>query len=156
MEFFLAQVQLVLPVLGFAFTQPRPAGGDGSTSTGTVQESPVFVMSPVGTHARAQQIDDEFVVFKESTARKHGLPSWTSYKQLRDQLVQEGKLIDSPDPDLYLFADDIPFNSPSAAAAVVFGGNQAGPTVWKTKDGQTYREWQEAKLAQAGVKVGKG
>ena len=56
-------------------------------------------------------------------------------KQLRDQLVQEGKLIDSPDPDLYLFADDIPFNSPSAAAAVVFGGNQAGPTVWKTKDG---------------------
>jgi len=36
----------------------------------------------------------------------------------------------------------MPFNSPSAAAAVVFGGNQRGPMVWKTRDGsQTYRAW---------------
>jgi len=41
--------------------------------------------------------------------------------------------------------EDIPFNSPSAAAGVVFGGNQRGPTVWKTKQGgQTDREWHEA------------
>lgn len=111
-------------------------------------------MSPVGTHAEAQQIDDEFVVFKGSTARKQGISSWTSYKTLRDQLVLEGKLIDDQDLSLYVFAEDVPFNSPSAAAAVVFGGNQRGPTVWKTKEGdQTYREWQEAKLAKAGVKL---
>ena len=30
MEFFLAQVLLVLPVLGFAFTQPRPLTEDGA------------------------------------------------------------------------------------------------------------------------------
>jgi Domain of unknown function (DUF4357) len=70
--------------------------------------------------------------------------------------VQECKLLDHQDPSLYVFADDIPFNSPSAAAAIVFGGNQRGPTVWKAKQGgQTYREWQEAKLAKAGVKVAK-
>ena len=42
-------------------------------------------------------------------------------KTLRDQLVQEGKLLDHQDPNFSVFAEDIPFNSPSAAAAVVFG-----------------------------------
>jgi len=47
----------------------------------------------------------------------------------------------------------VAFNSTSAAAAVVFGGNQSGPQAWRTEDGsQTYRDWQEAKLKQAGVK----
>jgi hypothetical protein len=40
-----------------------------------------------------------------------------------------------------MFAEDVPFNSPSAAAEVVFGGNQRGPVVWRTEDGsQTYRQ----------------
>jgi hypothetical protein len=110
--------------------------------------------NPVGTGARAQEIDGEFVVLKGSTARKQGIPSWTSYKALRDQLVQEGKLADGPNPSLYAFTEDVPFNSPSAAAAVVFGGNQRGPVVWRTEDGsRTYRDWQEEKLKQAGVKL---
>ena len=135
MEFFLAQVQLVLPVLGFTFTQPRPATGTEATATPGGPPSPIFVMNPVGTSARAQEIDGEFVVLKGSTARKQGIASWTSYKALRDQLVQEGKLADGPDPSLYVFTEDVPFNSPSAAAAVVFGGNQRGPLVWRTEDG---------------------
>src|SRR3954463_7612820 len=97
--------------------------------------SPIFAMNPVGTGARAQEIDGEFVVLKGSTARKQGIPSWTSYQALRDQLVQEGKLADGPNPSLYVFTEDVPFNSPSAAAAVVFGGNQRGPLVWRTEDG---------------------
>jgi Domain of unknown function (DUF4357) len=113
-------------------------------------------MSPVGTHAEAQEIDGEFVVFKGSTARKQGLASWTTYKMLRDQLVLEGKLADGPDLGFYVFTDDVSFKSTSAAAAVVFGGNQRGPMVWRAKDGgQTYRDWQTEKLKQAGVKVTK-
>lgn len=114
-------------------------------------------MSPVGTRAEAQEIDGEFIVFKGSTARKQGIASWTSYKTLRDQLVLDGRLTDGLDPALYVFAEDVPFNSPSAAAAVVFGGNQSGPRVWKTRDGgQTYGEWQTEKLRQAGVKIPNG
>src|SRR4051794_39350288 len=154
MAFFLEQVQLVLPVLGFSFTQPRPATGSEATTTPGGPPSPIFVMNPVGTGAKAQEIDGEFVVLKGSTARKQGIPSWTSYKALRAQLVQEGKLADGPNPSLYVFTEDVPFNSPSAAAAVVFGGNQRGPLVWRTEGGsRTYRDWLKEKMKQAGVRL---
>jgi hypothetical protein len=35
-------------------------------------------MSPVGTHAEAQEIDGEFVDFQGSAARKQGIASWSS------------------------------------------------------------------------------
>jgi len=116
----------------------------------------VVLMKPVGIGSRPHEIDGEFVL-KGSTARKQGIPSWTSYKALLDQLVQEGRLADGPNPSLYVFTEDVPFNSPGAAAAVVFGGNQRGPLVWRTGDGsRTYRDWQEEKLKQAGVKLAGG
>jgi hypothetical protein len=90
MEFFIQQVQMVLPVLGFNFTQPRPAvgsvGGDGDTV------SPLFELSVGGAHARAQQVGDDFVVLKGSTARRQGVDSRASYRSLREQLVEEGRL----------------------------------------------------------------
>jgi hypothetical protein len=55
---------------------------------------------------------------------------------------------------LRVFAEDVAFNSPSAAAAVVSGGNQSRPRAWRTEDGvMTYKDWQEAMLKQAGVKA---
>jgi Domain of unknown function (DUF4357) len=38
------------------------------------------------------------------------------------------------------FAKDAEFTSPSAAAAVIHGGNANGLTAWKTEDGRTLRE----------------
>ena len=151
MEFFLGQVQMVLPVLGFSFTQQlvatKPPPG---VSTASVS-SPIFVMNPVGTSATAQEVDGNFIVFKNSTARKQGTASWTTYKAakgLRDQLVADGKIIDAGQEDLLVFAEDVPFSSPSSAAAVVYGGSQNGRIVWRVKDtGQTYAQWQEEKLA---------
>ncbi len=152
MEFFLGQVQMVLPVLGFSFTQQlvvtKPQTGVSTASA----RSPIFTMNPVGTSATAQEIDGNFIVFKNSTARKQGTESWMSYKGLRDQLVTDGKLIDGPGQDgFFIFAEDVPFSSPSAAAAVVYGGNQNGRIVWRVKDtSQTYEKWQEEKLASVG------
>ena len=148
MEFFLGQVQMVLPVLGFLFSQQvvplqtEPGGPTASTV------SPVFVMNPVGTSATAQEVDGNFIVFKNSTARKQGVESWTSYKGLRDHLVAEGKLLDAGQGGLFIFAEDVSFSSPSAAAAVVYGGNQNGRKVWRLKEtGQTYEKWQDEKFA---------
>lgn len=108
-------------------------------------------MDKVGTSATAQEIDGNFVVFKNSTARKHGVESWETYpayRILRDQLVNDGKLRDSEQEGFYVFAEDVPFNSPSAAATVVYGGNQNGRTAWKVKGtNQTYANWQDEKLA---------
>jgi hypothetical protein len=64
---------------------------------------------------------------------------------------------DGLDPALNVFAEDVSFSSPSSASGLVFGGSQRGPIVWWTEDGsQTYREWQEARLKQPGVKVASG
>jgi hypothetical protein len=141
MEYYLEQVQVVFPVLGLTFLQPVPSASP---------QRVVFENTDVGTRARAIESDGEFVVLKGSTARKEGLPSWTSYKELRDELVQVGKLRPSPSSDFLEFAEDVPFRSPSAAAAVVAGGNRNGRLMWRVEGtGQTYAEWQEARLTAA-------
>src|SRR5205814_1179692 len=116
MEFFLGQVQMVLPVLGFTFTQQLPAVLSSTSS-------PLFMMNPVNTSATAREVDGEFIVLKGSTTRKQGVESWATYRTLRDQLVQEGKLVDAGRDGLLVFNQDVGFSSPSAAAAVVYGGN---------------------------------
>lgn len=155
MEFFLTQIRMLLPVLGFSSAQPIPSPKTKLLPKGKSDEedmedaSPLFHMSPVGTSAIAQEVDDEFIVFKGSTARKKGISSWTSYRSLREQLVQDGKLVEDTQEDLLRFAEDVPFSSPSAAAAVVFGGNQNGRITWRTESGKTYAKWQEEKLDKA-------
>jgi hypothetical protein len=155
MEFFLTQIRMLLPVLGFSFAQtissPKskllPKGK--SIEEDTEDPSPLFYMSPVGTSAIAQEVDDEFIIFKGSSARKKGISSWTSYRSLREQLMQDGKLVEDTQENLLRFVEDVPFSSPSAAAAVVFGGNQNGRTTWKTESAKTYAKWQEEKLEEA-------
>lgn len=148
MTYFLDQIQLLLPVLGFTFLQPVPTAEQLLQAQEGDSVSPLFVMSPVGTAATAREFQGDFIVLKGSTARKEGVASWTAYRQLRDQLVQEGQLVPTADDRYYVFQQDVAFKSPSAAAAVVFGGNQNGQLVWKVKDtGQTYKDWTEAKLA---------
>lgn len=152
MEYFLGQLQLILPVLGFTFLQPKPV----ATPPGWISdadESPLFLLGVVGVEARAREIDGEFIVMKGSTARREGTRTWTSYKGLREQLVDEGKLVLSDQPDYYVFTEDVSFSSPSAGGAVVNAGNINGRTAWKTETGETYQQWQEKKLAAADTDV---
>ena len=60
---------------------------------------------------------------------------------LRKRLKQEKGLIKKGQ---YLsFAKDSEFSSPSAAAAVIVGGNAPGPVMWKDKSGKTLKELEE-------------
>lgn len=149
MEFFLAQLQMMLPALGFLFLQPKPSARlqDSQTSA-----SPLFVLEAVGVRAEGREIGDEFVVTKGSTSRKDGVDSWTSYKGLRDRLVAEDRLVDGVDADQYVFAEDVAFSSPSAAASVVLARNTNGRLAWRDAgSGKTYADWQELQLKLAGV-----
>jgi hypothetical protein len=161
-ETFLEHIQLVLPILGFAFTQPKPVVGVGKAEAaavvsgegiGTVVSegaSPVFFMKKrSGAQARAQLVNEGFVVFKGSLARKDGVPSWMFYKELRAELVEAGKLIDSfENPDLLMFTEDVVFSSPSAAAAVVIGGDASGLTEWLEEGTKrSFKDWQAEQLA---------
>jgi hypothetical protein len=88
-------------------------------------------------------------VFAKSTARKKGVPSWKSYKALREKLVADQSLVEQTgDPAVLVFSEDIAFNSPSAAASVVMARAANGRRNWKVKGtGQSYADWQEEKLA---------
>ncbi|MCA9063526.1 MAG: GIY-YIG nuclease family protein [Planctomycetaceae bacterium] len=149
MEYFLEQLQMIMPVLGFTFLQPKPTVTQPNGEAAET-ESPVFCLTAGGAEAKARELGGQFVVFKGSTARREGLKSWTSYKSLRKQLLDEGRLIESAQSEYLVFAEDIAFQSPSAGAAVVNAGNINGRTSWKTAEtGETYQQWHDKKLAAA-------
>jgi hypothetical protein len=70
--------------------------------------------------------------------------------------VEAGR-VDPESPGRLAIMGDVPYNGPGAAATVALGGNQSGPLAWRTEDGTgTYKDWQEAKLKQVGVKASGG
>jgi hypothetical protein len=159
MEYFLEQIQMLLPVLGLLFALPAPIApasfepaiqiNQDAKETGI--ESPTFHMSYSGVNADAQEINGEFVVFKGSTARKANTQTLaSSFVQRREQLYKDGRLVDTGDGDYWVFTQNVPFPSPSTAANVVGGAQLNGRTTWKVKDtDKTYAEWQESQIKQA-------
>jgi hypothetical protein len=145
MEVYIDQLKLVLPILGFDLFKRTAAGIAAAARS---DDGTIFTFTPVGAAATARETDDGFVVLASSTARKGGTETFqTGYRALRDDLVRDGRLINGPSNDLYLFAADIAFASPSAAASVVAARSAAGPREWKVKGtGQLYRDWRAAKL----------
>jgi hypothetical protein len=146
MEGFLSHIELVLPVLGFDFLKSKPlirVIGEVSASN----TSPVFEYFSGEASAKAQEVDGEFVVLKGSTALATPKESWTSYRGLRDSLIEERKLVIVPDRPLYVFAEDVTLKSPSAGAAMVNAGNINGRTAWKvTGTKQTYADWHQSQM----------
>lgn len=149
MEYFLEQLVMMMPVLGFSFLQASPRI---EAAPPTSPDSPLFRLTAAGVRAEARVIDGQLVVLKGSTARKQGVESWTSYRNLRAELIESGRLVEGTDPQMLVFADNVAFDSPSAAASVVLGRNSNGRIEWKTADtGQTYADWQALQLKLAGV-----
>ena len=70
------------------------------------------------------------------------------YGHLREQLINDGRLVATDDPNFLEFAEEVAFASPSAAAAVIKNRNTNGRTSWKlAATNQTLKEWQDAQLA---------
>lgn len=147
MTFFVDQLRLVLPILGFDLFR-RPAGE--AAPVDAADADTVFTFSTAGASATARETDDGFLVLAGSTARKAATETFPEgYRSLRDRLLQDSHLIDGPTPDLYCFASDVAFASPSAAASVVAARSAGGPREWKAKEtGQTYRDWRAARLGE--------
>jgi hypothetical protein len=155
MEFFLEQIQTLLPVLGFDFLRPRPKLAQGHsdlTASFTIHtESPVFVwdVKRYGITARGREIDGEFVVFKGSKARRDWEGAEVSYTKLFHDLLARGILQPAADGQLNEFSVDYAFSSPSAAAAVVAGRPANGRIHWVVEGTkQTYGEWQAEQVSR--------
>jgi len=69
MEFFVAQVTLVLPLVGFDLFRKAPLQAPPSAGC-DVDADALFVFATSGASATARETDDGFVVLAGSTARR--------------------------------------------------------------------------------------
>ena len=149
MEAFLGQLHIVLPVLGVnAIRVRKPA----PTSSIASVDSPVFTLTNKKhkCEARAQQIGDEFTMLEgsqvvatwagtgkaESTKR-----AYASYREQHRKLRADASI--EVRGDVGILTRDVPFGSPSTAAAVALGRSSNGRLEWKCADGSSYGDWGE-------------
>jgi hypothetical protein len=109
-----------------------------------------FEIKGKGAHAQGSQSQNGFTVVAGSTATKQLTNAFKAKPwgpNLRENLVKLGVLIDSG--DVMTFTQDYEFDSPSAAAVIVYGNPMNGRTEWKTKSGKSLKEIQEAEVHSA-------
>ncbi len=147
MEFFLAQLQIMLPVLGVNAIRVRPSR---APVTPEPAESPVFTLKNprTGVDASAQQIDGEFTVLAGSRVVPvwHGVGKATStqrayagYRAQHEGLLADGSIV--AEGGTGRVTRDIVFSSPSTAGAVALGRSCNGRLEWVSPDG-TFGMWE--------------
>ena len=158
MEYFIAQAQIILPVLGVNILRSAAAadGAAPGTPTPARSSSPLFtlLLKKDGIAGRAREIDGEFTVLEGSGARV----AWTgpehAYKALHQRLVHDGVLVPEPGGASMRFARDQVFASPSAAAAVIAGRQANGRVDWKIDgSGTSFGSWQDRGIDQAADQI---
>lgn len=163
MEYFLEQLQVLLPVVGIDLLRGRDRSHAGPntkqvqmwSSSDASLASPVFELAnrKADVHARAQVVDGEFTVLEGSrvagrmrdprqqndqTARQY-----SGRERVHQKLLDEGAIVVNAD-GIGQLTRDVIFSSPSAAAAIVQGlASSNGRTAWKVPGGLTYGEWED-------------
>jgi len=155
MEYFIAQAQIVLPVLGiniFRSAAIPPAPSVVAVGLPAVaHSSPIFEFRQKNGElvATSQEIDGEFTVLEGSIARLSWSGIDAGYKRLREKLERDGTIMPSLDGKTARFAHNQVFASTSAAAVVV-GRNANGRIEWKVRStGMTYGSWQNEAIDRA-------
>lgn len=156
MEQFLANLKIILPVVGLDLLKPQPrAVAQASTPVEqrTAHETTFEIRHKSGVSAEAVEEDGEFVVLEGSQALMDTGYVQQSYGTLKENLVKQGVLVPGTDGK-HVFAKPYSFNSPSAAAAVVLDRNSNGRTEWKVKgQKRTYHDWQQARITSYEVEA---
>lgn len=150
MDYFVSQLQIVLPVLGVnAIRVPQPASSTPSPVGATT--SPIFRLGhpKFGVDAQAQQIDGEFTVLAGSAtvAHWHGVgkaqstrKAYASYRAQHEQLIASGAI--AVEAGIGRVTRNIVFPSPSTAGAVALGRSCNGRREWISSEGDTFGEWE--------------
>lgn len=142
MEYFLEQIKLMLPLVGFNFLKSTTTQMSKKSKLLDEQNSKVFYIKNKQYEAKMYITSDGFIVEKNSQANKRVSESMSeNYKQLRQKLIDTKVLIEKG--DRYIFDSDTVFTSPSAASNIVLGRQSQGPNEWITLDNKTYKEFIE-------------
>lgn len=149
MDYFLSQLQIVLPVLGVnAIRVPQPKMA--TPSPGDDVASPVFHLrhAKLRVDAQAQQIDGEFTMLAGSfvVASWHGVgkaqstrKAYDTYRAQHEQLVANGSV--AVEDGRGRVTRNIVFSSPSTAGAIALGRSCNGRREWISDQG-TFGEWE--------------
>jgi len=130
-------LSILISALGFPLFEARPQA---------VGED-VFVLSGKECEGRGQLVEDGFVVFAGSKARKQVVPSaqkWLS--ATRQELLTSGVLAE--EGNQLVFREDHTFSTPSGAAMALLGRTANGWKEWKSKFGKTLDELKRGELAE--------
>lgn len=151
MEQFLANLRIILPVIGLDMLKAQPRAVS-QTSTPVDQRTSgdvrFVIRHKTGVQAEAVEEEGEFIVLEGSEVLTDTGFVQQSYGGLKQKLIAEGVLV-AHGADKLRFARPYPFSSPSAAAAVVLDRNSNGRTEWKVKGSkQSYHDWQQARAAR--------
>ncbi len=141
MEFYLEQIKLILPTMGFNFLIPSVVSASVVQEREEVvkQDEPVYAIRTPKLLAHMKETDDGYIVLKGSEARRAYTKSYESYWiKMREKMLDNGTL--RVEGDKIIFVEDAIFTSVSAAAAIVQGRQANGNVDWVDQHGRTYKE----------------
>jgi len=143
MDVFLYRMEQLLPILGQEFLKPVVRNEVKS------KKADLLYCEIKGLRATGRQTENGFVVLKGSEAVLEERPSTQKYQyaaNLRTTLKADGVVEEKK--DRLVFLADHEFSSPSAAAAVVHGGQANGLTAWKDGKGLSLKQKEEKDIQQ--------
>ena len=144
MEYFLEQMKLILPVMGFKFlissTVKSLEMSEKLENSTEINE--IYTIKTKSFKATMIETDQGYIVSKGSEAKYDLSPSCTdTYRNMRKKLVETQILVE--ENGKFVFAEDAIFNSPSAASNMILGRNSNGFAEWVNKEGLTFKDVQE-------------
>ncbi|MGA8241549.1 MAG: GIY-YIG nuclease family protein [Desulfobacterales bacterium] len=143
MDVFLYRMAQLLPILGQEFLKPVVK------NEARARRADLLFCEIKGLKATGRQTDNGFVVLKGSEAVLEERPSTQKYlyaANLRAALRSDG-VVEAKN-DRLVFLADHEFSSPSAAAAVIHGGQANGLTAWKDSKGVSLKQKEEKDIQQ--------
>ena len=141
MEYFLDQLKLILPVMGFRFLISSIVK---QTEKEPTKEQKKILLKINSSKINANMyIDNQgFIVTQGSQAKKNLSKSCTiTYRTLRQKLLDTKILRDNG--EFYEFVEDTIFSSASAASNMLLGRNSNGYTAWISDNGTPLNELEE-------------
>lgn len=143
MEYFLEQIKLILPVMGFKFLIPSTINQEEQNREKPVLEyQNIYHIKTNSFKASMKETDQGYIVLKGSEGKKELSNSCTeTYVHMRKKLLETKIMIESREK--LIFVEDTVFNSPSAASNMILGRNSNGMTEWVNQKGLTLKEVQE-------------
>ncbi len=150
MEYFLEQIETVLPVVRIDALRPKSRVVESQAPDRAAANRSLSLQLKGPRHeveAHAEENDGGFVVLRGSTASAYDGHTSKQHAETRATLIERGILReDRPGGPLHVTQDTV-FRSPSEAATIILNRNANGRTEWKLSGtGQTLKAWQEAQL----------